>query len=290
MHAIATAASAALAVLVTAAGALLAADWRADLQSRQAWVDVNVAVAELILPGGLVACGDLDPRYLPVVDNEPLRRIFEAHRWAPLAGMLDSAERASPNAAAASGFDLTGQAARTARGVAGTIPAAATRVMGCQRKAAGAGRAAVRARLVVNGNAWLAWPGAERILSPTAPQRHTADVVVLGCRPDDEARPLPEASVGGDIASSTEPPSCRGPPQRADRSCAVGVAAKLSPESAPRAAGVGKCLAADPIVRDDFGNQVPICAAELDVIETYLDQVLRDLLASSTAGSEREQS
>ena len=102
VHAIATAASAALAVLVTVAGALLAADWRADVQSRQAWVDVNVAAAELSLPVSLVACGDLDPRYLPAVDNEALRRVFEAHRFAPPARMLDSAERASPSTAAAS--------------------------------------------------------------------------------------------------------------------------------------------------------------------------------------------
>jgi hypothetical protein len=46
---------------------------------------------------------------------------------------------------------------------------------------------------------------------------------------------------------------------------------------------------ADPIVRDNLGNQVPVCAAELDVIETYLDHVLRDLLASSTAGSQKEE-
>jgi hypothetical protein len=54
--------------------------------------------------------------------------------------------------------------------------------------------------------------------------------------------------------------------------------------------GAGKWLAADPIVRDDLVEQVPICAAELDVIDTYLDQVLRHLLASSTADSEQEQS
>ena len=50
-------------------------------------------------------------------------------------------------------------------------------------------------------------------------------------------------------------------------------------------AGVGKWPAADPIVRDDLGNQVPVSAAELDVIETYLDQMLRELLASSTDDS-----
>jgi hypothetical protein len=41
---------------------------------------------------------------------------------------------------------------------------------------------------------------------------------------------------------------------------------------------------------DNLGdNQVPVRAAELDVIETHLDHVLRDLLASSMGGSEQEQ-
>jgi hypothetical protein len=40
--------------------------------------------------------------------------------------------------------------------------------------------------------------------------------------------------------------------------------------------------AADPVVRDNLGHPVAVGAAELDVIEIYLDQVLRDLLASTT--------
>ena len=35
-------------------------------------------------------------------------------------------------------------------------------------------------------------------------------------------------------------------------------------------------------MRDDLGPQIPISAAELDVIETYLGDLLDDLLASST--------
>jgi hypothetical protein len=36
---------------------------------------------------------------------------------------------------------------------------------------------------------------------------------------------------------------------------------------------------ADPIVRDNLGDPVPITAAEVDAIETYLGPTLRDLLA-----------
>ena len=37
----------------------------------------------------------------------------------------------------------------------------------------------------------------------------------------------------------------------------------------------------DPIVRDNLGDPVPITAAEVHAIETYLGQVLRDLFAST---------
>ena len=52
--------------------------------------------------------------------------------------------------------------------------------------------------------------------------------------------------------------------------------------------GAGKWPAGDPTVRDDLGDQIPISAAELDAIETYLDRVLGELLAT-TAGSREEQ-
>lgn len=38
-------------------------------------------------------------------------------------------------------------------------------------------------------------------------------------------------------------------------------------------------------MRDDLGPQIPISAAELEVIETYLGHLLHDLLASSTTKS-----
>ena len=36
-------------------------------------------------------------------------------------------------------------------------------------------------------------------------------------------------------------------------------------------------------MRDDLGDPVPITAAEVDAIETYLGPVLRDLLADAAA-------
>jgi hypothetical protein len=50
----------------------------------------------------------------------------------------------------------------------------------------------------------------------------------------------------------------------------------------------GALPVADPVVVDNLGRRVAVCAAELDVIETYLDQELRDVLASATAAPEQE--
>jgi hypothetical protein len=41
-------------------------------------------------------------------------------------------------------------------------------------------------------------------------------------------------------------------------------------------------------VRDNLGHPVPVCAAEVDAIETYLGTILDELFASSKAGSEPE--
>lgn len=286
VHALAVAVTAALALLVTTAGALLAADWRADVQSCQAWAQINIAPAELRLPMVAVRPGDIDPRYLSVGNNEALRRVFQAHRFAPQAFILGTLKRVSASAAATCQDDLTSQVARA---VPNTRLTGATIVAASHRKAACAGRVAARARLVVNASGWQGWPGPECIVSPTAAQRHTADIIVLGSRQDEQARPFPEASAGSDISSSTEPPSCRGPPQTGHRSCAVG-AAPTRPSPAPDLRSPGRRPAADALVRDNLGDHIPVCAAELDVIDTYLDHVLWDLLASSTAGSEQEQS
>lgn len=288
VHALAIMATAAVALLVTTASTLLAADWRADVESREAWAQINIAAAELSLPAIPAMGDDLDPRYLAAVDEVALRHVLQAHRFAPQAPMLDSTERGSPNAATASQVDLTGQAARTA--VGRTISAAATRVAGSRRRAAVGGHVAPRARLVVNANACRGWPGAEYIWSPTTPHRHTANIVVLGSRRDDQSRPFREASADSDTAGSTEPPSCRGPPLeealRSSGKTAIAAAKRSSRGKGPAAHALA---GADAVVRDNLGQPVPVCATELSVIETYLGHVLDELLASPAAGSRPEQ-
>ena len=41
---------------------------------------------------------------------------------------------------------------------------------------------------------------------------------------------------------------------------------------------------------DNLGDRVPVGAAELEVVETYLDDVLRDLLATVASGQDHRES
>ena len=71
-----------LAMLVTAAGSLVAADWRADIASREAWAEIATAGVEVCLPAEAAAPSNIHPCYLVGVDSERLRRVFRAHRRA----------------------------------------------------------------------------------------------------------------------------------------------------------------------------------------------------------------
>jgi hypothetical protein len=121
----------------------------------------------------------------------------------------------------------------------------------------------------------LTWP------TPWQPAR----IIVLGARQGDQTTPA-EPYADGEIGSSTEPPSCRGPPSHRRSLHAKAVtAAKPSIDPAP---GAPALSAGDPGVRDDLGEPIPVTAAEVDVIETYLGSLLDELLGSR-AGSESRQ-
>jgi hypothetical protein len=133
-----------------------------------------------------------------------------------------------------------------------------------------------RVRLAVNaGASWLASDWA------LAPPRHAAEVVVLSsCRDAQHTRPA-EAATETVQVTGTEPPNCRGPPPLDQRRLTRRVVAK-----AGHAAPSAMVSDVDLVVLDNLGHPVPICAAELDAIETYLGDVLEEVFASSKAGSE----
>jgi hypothetical protein len=292
--------AAALVMLVTTAGVLFAADWRAEVESRQAWAEVALALREWN-PIVRKEVGGIETRYPPALADDGLRELFRAHRFLPPrpAAVMELAVAGSAFSVAPAESFPTGKACKGApddrgdgendagslvkdnpidRGTLGWArPTKSEAAVVGRRAAFGvwvAGRSQVR--LAVNaGPNWLAPDWA------LAPPRHTAEVVVLSCCGDARhVRPERAATETADV-TGTEPPNCRGPPSLEQRRLTRRVVAK-----AGHAAPAARASDGDLMVLDDLGHPVPVCAAEVDAIETYLGEVLDELFASSKAGSE----
>ena len=282
-HAVAVAATCVVAVLATAVGALMVSDWQADVQSRHDWARLGLTPAHVSLAVELTPRGDLDPRYLAPTSDEALQQVFRARRIAaPMAYSVPAraqpvelpSAQPVPDHVSGTGAASEGDVPRHAspRAVS-TRPAAAQTVVpswkGKRRQKIMAGRP----RLVANGTPWPHWTAG---IHP--PTERAAEVIVLSASRDNRAQPQPEASVVPDGANSTARPACRGPPQAVARRRST-----AEPAATQRRDERTDTSPDGIIVIDDLGPQIPICAAELEVIETYLGHVLDDLLASSTA-------
>jgi hypothetical protein len=198
-----------LVMLVSAAGTLLAVDWRAEVERQRAWAEVVPALAES--NAGVPAEGTvIDTRYSPAFVSDPLRDVFRVWRFLPPQGAANA------------------------------------------------------------GSNWLA--SNQAVLKPATRSHAAAVIVLISCGNGQSARP---ADAGTEVVSAagSEPPSCRGPPPLERRRSVRGAASNASPDGVP-------------VVLDNLGQPVPVCAAELNVIETYLGDVLDGLLASSEVGSE----
>lgn len=84
---------------------------------------------------------------------------------------------------------------------------------------------------------------------------------------DDPARQPPEMSV---VPSGTE--SATRPARRGQS----------------RSITCRESVSADPVVHDNLGQRIPIGRTELDVIESYLERELRELLGPVTWADNRE--
>ncbi len=287
--------AAALVMLVTMAGALLAADWRADQLSRQVWAEVAPASAEW-KPIVRKEVGDIETRYPPAVADDGLRELFRAHRFLRPrpAAVMELAVAGSAFALASAESFLLGDRG-DGENDAGTLvkdnpidqatlgwarPTKSGAAVVGRRAALSvcvAGRSQVR--IAVNaGPNWLAPDWA------LAPARQAAEVVVLSSSRDAQRMRPEEAASEAGCVTGTEPPNCRGPPPLEQRRSTGRVATKAGhPAPIAKASSVG-----DVVVLDNLGQLVPVRAAEVDVIETYLGHVLEELLASSKAGSDAE--
>ncbi len=321
VNALVVAVVAVLAVLVTTAATLLAADWRADAASRQAWAQVDIAAVELCLPAGSVAPWQIDPRYL-ATDGEPLRSVVSADRFTSLAPEPQAVRCSTRVVVASSGSipPVEPESAPTSSRTTSTVAAsdvalidptyrrAATASLGQEPFIVASSRAlpqvsrarpaVTTARLVANGGAWSDWLGCERgILTHPPSSGSIADIITLsgdrGDRGDRDRRErVPDPCTGGSIVGSVEPPNCRGPPSVAGRRPGGRETppAKLSVDGASPVQTANTRPTSDPLVVDDLDHPVPICAAELDVIETYLGRPLQDLLGPGASVPDREKS
>ena len=144
-------------------------------------------------------------------------------------------------------------------------------------------RTVLPARLVANGRSWQGWVAHESstLTRVSLSAESTGEIITLSSSEEVQARQ--PSDVGG-IDPATEAPSCRGPPRvRHNRSSRHKVIKPAQPSIKREAAASGAVQGTAPVVRDDLGKPIPVCAAELEVIEVYMAHVLSDLLASSVA-------
>jgi hypothetical protein len=309
-NALAIAVVAILMMLVTTAGTLLAADWRADAARHQVWAEIGIAATELHLPARKVAPPQIDPRYLMAANGEPLRSVFDAHCFTAPAPELEAA-RCSTRIVAAPGGSvppaklqgvptssrkIDTHAASDVALIDPTCRRAATASLGQEllivasrralKRISRAQRAVSAPRLVANGRVRPEW--LPRHVPSDGPIGH---IIVLGGDRDRRV-PVHDPPTGGSIVGSVEPPNCRGPPPIAiQRSGARETPpAKLSLAGARQVHAPGTLPTSASLVVDDLGHPVPVCAAELDVIETYLSRALQDLLGQGVSVPDREKS
>jgi len=278
-QALAVVATAAVAMLATAIGSLVASDWQADVQSRQDWTQLGLAPAHLSLAVDSAPASDVDPRYLAATSDETLRRVFRAHRATAQSDCGVSigrscTERASTNPVRQQGRHggrpLEPDNSSNAKPARISELSRDARVSRSWRGKRAGKWIASRLRFVANGGTWPEWPAIDYPLA-----RRPADIVVLSVAKDDRAEPFIEPSAAS-AAECVASPACRGPPQVKARR-----ARKSETTAEPETGKPAEASSGDIVVRDNFGPQIPITGAELHVIETYLGHILHDLLAPS---------
>ncbi|MBN9278574.1 MAG: hypothetical protein J0I57_13255, partial [Hyphomicrobium sp.] len=246
-----------LATFIAFAGWLIASDWQADVQSRHDWAEIGLTPAHLSPTVEAGPASDIGPCYLVNESDKTLRLLFLAHRAAAqtvrgVPAPASSTERppaqAVPDRVSDAGAVSKADAFKLASSKEVSTRSAATKISSWKGRSREEVIAA-RVRLVANGDTWPA-PIPLRV-------DKAADIIVLSDRQREPAPGLPEASVATNGAETTAQPTCRGPPRSRVRRAAV---------------------LPDPVVGDNFGPRLPIGRAELDVLETYLERELRELL------------
>ena len=272
----------AVAAMTVLAGGLVVADVRTDLEAAQAWQGLDSQAVLNDRPSDAGAT-EVDWPYTLRPQDEQARRIFLAHRLAmperrtgdrcqASTAAKDTAESTATDAASIPmacqpGADVPSREANTV-GRAPTLIADNPGLPIRTNASIGQSRQAWRGsrdRLVANAGRWLDWRLHETRSATTA--GHPASVIVLVdvSRRGDQPHAL-------DITAGSSAPSeatCRGPPSRSGR-----LVGRAGNTALPHH---------DIEVIDNFGRPAPIGVAELTVIETFLGDVLGDVVAASGA-------
>lgn len=307
-----TAAGLLVAAMAGVAGALVVADARADFAAAHAWQDISAELAVVGTVTETLPVHRIDERYIASPQDEGLRRILLAHRFVvPVPSLRDVCSAAPPRANAVAAGEVDGvrsdtellithhrpvadrKHARTAAtsDAASDCPpppiAGNVNEIG-RRSQRSTKRRASRALLVANAGVW--WSGPVRTavdVRRALAGGCAADVIVLADRSSRDGNPA-HRDVSADPRTTAQP-ACRGPPVGVSQqqvSSGPGTIGKSFRENVQSRANAP----ADPAVVDNLGDNVPVGAAELEVVEAYLDEVLRELLAAVTSGQNRGKS
>jgi hypothetical protein len=306
-----------LSALVAVAGTLLAADMRADRDCARAWQSLHDPIAWTIeQPAEVDAIHGWHNAYATRPQDERLQAILRVHHQAtPLvatgaakfggdtsADNCASIARASSNVLTAisvigstieqdqsvhqtektehvenrPGFVLI---ANTTSVEKRTVDALNGRVHRMHRSM----RNMPKVHRVANAERW--W-SAHDVSAESLPWsvafRRAADVIVLADRGGRNHPPRPpDHSID---ATAPAQPACRGPPYHANAGRSPPPQRAFGGRHRPKIDAATELDAL--LVVDNLGDTVPVGAAELSVIETFLDDVLRDVLTTLDSGQD----
>ena len=314
----------AVSTLTAIAGALVLADMWADADAARAWQQIYTELILLGEPAETAPDSRIGARYFGGPQDERLRRVLLAHRFEVPVSPPNSAVECVPAHADAkvacspNGVDACSEFSATIAHIAAIAPADALanpavilhhrapkliassanrldkigNASEDRRRGHSRGpRTASKIRLVANARPSWDCPGRRKTGSHRPPAgRLVADVIVLADRDGrDQGRAIAEVRAG---ITAPAQPGCRGPPAAGShqlRAC--------EPESTRGARGSrhrprtdAATAPADPTVVDDLGDRVPVGVAELEVVEAYGGDLLRDLLTAVGAGQDGQTS
>ena len=277
----------AVSAMTVLAGGLVVADFRTDFMTVQSWQCLDSQAVLNDSPSD-VGATEGDWLYTLRPQDELARRIFLAHRIATpqrhfgdrcraSTAAKDTADPAATDTASIpmayrSFADAPLREANTfSRGPTLVVDNPGLRIL--TRPCIGQSRLAWRGtkdRLIANAGRWL--PRDLHGTRSAATPGPSASVIVLADdnRRGDQPRAL-DISAGSSASSET---ACRGPPSPPSR--LVGTA-----DNTPRQHH-------DVEVVDNLGRPAPVGVAELNVIESFLGDVLGDVLAASGAAKDRQ--